>query len=139
MATLLLAGCAPSGPPPDDGLSPPVIAQSVEPDGFMEALIEGEVVLAGGCLSVRVSIDGHPTDHAIMWPYGTRRNKDDVAAVDVPGAGTFAVGDYLRAGGGFIRHEQDEDDPFTDCAITDEFVVINPDVAHATPSPTPSE
>ncbi|WP_024287644.1 hypothetical protein [Cellulomonas sp. KRMCY2] len=62
--------------------------------GGMEALGEGRIEVVGGCLGAFGSI--------IVWPHGTEVVKEDPLTIDIPGYGTFALGDEVRVGGGFV-------------------------------------
>lgn len=106
--TLLLAGCF-----EDDGgirvqtvtldTSPPttvhMLTQTTD-NGDDDALLEGTLVLTGGCL--QVSEPTTDTSHTIIWPEGTRLTpRDAQISVLQPGGNEFArVGEQVRVGGG---------------------------------------
>lgn len=69
--------------------------------GFgMEALGGGRLEVVGGCLGASGVV--------IVWPHGTRVVSESPLAISVPEYGTFALGDQVRVGGGFVlEHSSD--------------------------------
>ena len=70
----------------------------------MEALGGGELQNVGGCLGADGSV--------IVWPHGTQVLEQDPLLVDIPGYGSFRIGDRVRVGGGYVlKHSSDEVEP----------------------------
>lgn len=60
----------------------------------MEALGGGRIEVVGGCLGARGSV--------IVWPHGTEVVKEEPLTIDIPNYGTFALGDEVQVGGGYV-------------------------------------
>jgi hypothetical protein len=83
-----------------------LVAQSSR-DG-MDALAGGRLAVVGGCLGAEAG----ETRYVIVWPHGTDVVDEDPLTVDVPGADTYALGDEIRVGGGFVlEHTSTEVEP----------------------------
>lgn len=67
---------------------------SERPDAGMDALGGGSLEVVGGCLGASGSV--------IVWPHGTGVVQDDPLTIEIPGYGTFALGDEVRVGGGYV-------------------------------------
>jgi len=70
-----------------------------EPNGFMLALLTGELILVDGCLRLNGN-DGN--SHLLIWPYdysvGIESNV--IQIIDGTGQAVAQVGDKLKVGGG---------------------------------------
>jgi hypothetical protein len=72
--------------------------------GGMDALGGGRVEVVGGCLGASGSV--------IVWRHGTEVVKDDPLTIDIPNYGTFAFGDQVEVGGGYVaKHSSDNVEP----------------------------
>ncbi|WP_344100823.1 hypothetical protein [Myceligenerans crystallogenes] len=119
------AGCAASAPS-DDGRSPFVVQPSIEPDGYMEALVGGEIAVQGGCF-VLLSGEGKPS--LVSWPFGTRRGKEGDDVVVGGGEVTVRPGDTVESGGGWVPLDDDaEYQEKCDLDGVGEVVQLNPDL-----------
>lgn len=66
----------------------------------MDAAGGGRLEIVGGCLGASGSV--------IVWPHGTEVVDDEPLTVEIPGYGTFAVGDDVQVGGGYVlEHSSD--------------------------------
>ena len=75
--------------------------------GGMDALGGGRIEVVGGCLGASGSV--------IVWPHGTEVVQEDPLTIDIPKYGTFALGDDIEIGGGFVlEHSSDEIEPGAD-------------------------
>ncbi len=73
-------------------------------DAGMDALGGGRIEVVGGCLGA--------SGYVIVWPHGTEVVNDDPLTIDIPNYGTFAVGDDVEVGGGFVlEHSSSEVKP----------------------------
>lgn len=73
-------------------------------DAGMDALGGGRIEVVGGCLGA--------SGYVIVWPHGTEVVNDDPLTIDIPNYGTFAVGDDVEVGGGFVlEHSSSEVEP----------------------------
>lgn len=63
-------------------------------DEGMDALWFGRLEVVGGCLGIEGVV--------VVWPPGTEVTGEGPFAIDVPGYGTFAEGDEVEVGGGFV-------------------------------------
>lgn len=70
-------------------------------DAGMTAVVGGRLEVVGGCLGTNGSL--------IVWPHGTEIVKDHPPTIDVPDYGTFALGDRLEVGGGFVLEHSSDD------------------------------
>ena len=71
--------------------------------GGMDALGSGVLEVVGGCLGASGSV--------MVWPHGTEVVQDDPLTIDIPDYGTFALGDDVRVGGGYVLdHSESSDD-----------------------------
>jgi len=93
---LFLQAC--NGTDGSELLTTPHFPQQGERDYVMEALLEGELVLEGGCLRVKSE---YGEDHLLIWPPGVRLTVDGRDVVISNGSGvSLAVGEESRVGGG---------------------------------------
>ena len=70
----------------------------------MDALGGGRIEVVGGCLGA--------SGYVIVWAHGTEVIEDDPLTIDIPNYGTFAVGDDVQVGGGFVlEHSSLEGEP----------------------------
>ncbi len=70
----------------------------------MKALGGGRLQLVGGCLGA--------SGNVIVWPQGTEVVKNEPLTIRIPASGTFAIGDTVRVGGGFVlEHTSDDVEP----------------------------
>lgn len=67
----------------------------------MDALGGGRLEILGGCLGASGSV--------IVWPYGTEVVKNEPLTIDIPTYGTFALGDRVRIGGGYVLEHSSHD------------------------------
>jgi hypothetical protein len=73
-------------------------------DAGMDAQGGGILEVVGGCLGASGSV--------IVWPHGTEIVRDDPLTIEVPDYGTFALGDEVRVGGGYVvEHSSDDVEP----------------------------
>ena len=75
--------------------------QRDEPNGSMEALLVGELVLVDGCLRVN---DSSGNSYLLVWPQGfsLRTEGNVIQVVDSTGRSVAQVGDNLEVGGGEV-------------------------------------
>lgn len=72
--------------------------------GGMDALGGGRLEVVGGCLGASGSV--------IVWPNGTELVEDEPLTINIPDYGTFALGDEVQVGGGYVlEHSSDEVEP----------------------------
>jgi hypothetical protein len=90
IALLLLSACGGQAISAGDV----TVLVSQRPDGGMDALGGGRVEVVGGCLGASGSV--------IVWPHGTEVVKDHPLTIDIPNYGTFALGDQVEVGGGYV-------------------------------------
>lgn len=70
----------------------------------MDALGGGTLEVVDGCLGASGSV--------IVWPHGTEVVQDDPLTIDIPKYGTFALGDDVQVGGGYVlEHSSDSVEP----------------------------
>ncbi|MCF6509108.1 hypothetical protein E9549_17115 [Blastococcus sp. MG754426] len=69
----------------------------------MDALGGGRLEVVGGCLGAGGSV--------IVWPHGTEVVDEDPITVDVPGYGTYDLGDEVEVAGGFVLEHSSQDEP----------------------------
>ena len=67
----------------------------------MDALGGGRLEVVGGCLGAGGSV--------IVWPHGTEVVDEDPLTIDVPGHGTYGLGDEVQIGGGFVLEHSSRD------------------------------
>ena len=65
------------------------------PRSSMDALGGGRLEVVGGCL-------GASAGSVIVWPYRTRVVSEDPLTISIPDKGTFAPGDDVEIGGGYV-------------------------------------
>lgn len=104
---LALTGCETSGDPTrhpnHQAARNDVVATVLVSDptnASMDALGGGNLEVVGGCLGASGSV--------IVWPPGTKVVDDSPLRITIPGNGTFAIGDKVSVGGGYI-HEPPTD------------------------------
>jgi hypothetical protein len=69
-------------------------------DAGMDALGGGNLEVVGGCLGASGSV--------IVWPHGTEVVQEATLTIDIPGYGTFAIGDEVQVAGGYVlEHPSD--------------------------------
>jgi hypothetical protein len=74
---------------------------SERPEAGMDALGGGRIEVVGGCLGAGGSV--------IVWPHGTDVVEEDPLRIEVPGYGTFGLGDQVQVAGGYVlEHSSDE-------------------------------
>ena len=94
---ILLSGCASAESVQRSGDSIMLVATD-RPSAVMEALIIGTLTRTDtGCLALEQ--EGHI--YVLQFPYGSTL-ADDGESVEVPGAGTIALGGDVTGGGGYI-------------------------------------
>ena len=64
-------------------------------EGGMDAALQGELAVVGGCLGV--------FDTVVVWPEGTKVLGGDPLRIEVPELGTLGVGDEVSLGGGIVE------------------------------------
>lgn len=128
VASLLLSGC---GTETSDAVQSSsdsggvTVLVSKSSDAGMDALGGGRLEVLGGCLGASGSM--------YVWPKGTEVVRAKPLTIEIPDTGTFAVGDDVRVGGGFVlEHSSDDVTPGdfeaggvtvpADCAEFDIFV-----------------
>ena len=67
----------------------------------MDALGGGRLEVVGGCLGAG--------GYVFVWPHGTEVVDDEPLTIDVPGLGTFGLGDEVEVGGGFVLEHSSQD------------------------------
>jgi len=67
----------------------------------MDALGGGRMEVVGGCLGAHGSV--------IVWPHGTEVVKEEPLTIDIPNYGTFALGDEVQVGGGYVLEHSSSD------------------------------
>jgi hypothetical protein len=73
-------------------------------DAGMDALGGGTLEVVGGCLGASGSV--------VVWPHGTEVVQDGPLTIDIPDYGTFALGDEVEVGGGYVlEHSSDNVEP----------------------------
>jgi hypothetical protein len=80
-----------------------------EPRGVPEALAEGELILADGCLRLRQ--DSSDPGLVPIWPLGftPRAGDNRIQVLDEEGRVVATVGERMEIGGGFIDTLEDSD------------------------------
>ncbi|MCZ2859627.1 hypothetical protein [Blastococcus sp. VKM Ac-2987] len=77
---------------------------SEQSEAGMDALGGGRLVVVGGCLGAG--------GYVIVWPSGTEVVHEDPVTIDVPGLGTYGLGDEVEVAGGFVlEHSSQEVEP----------------------------
>jgi hypothetical protein len=121
---LSVAGCT-STAGADDGGTPYLVRPAQEPDGYMEALVHGEIAVRGGCFVLL----GGEKPALVSWPYGTESSKEADDAVVVPSGETVRAGDTVESGGGWVPRNRDaEYNDQCDLEGVGELVQLNPDL-----------
>ncbi|HSE10213.1 MAG TPA: hypothetical protein VLB29_16250 [Nocardioidaceae bacterium] len=70
----------------------------------MDALGGGRLEVVGGCLGAGGNV--------IVWPHGTELVDEEPLTIEIPGYGTFALGDEVQVAGGFVlEHEETDTEP----------------------------
>ena len=70
----------------------------------MDAQGGGSLEVVGGCLGAGGAV--------VVWPYGTEVITDEPLTIEVPGYGTFALGDSVQVAGGYVlEHSSDAVSP----------------------------
>lgn len=67
----------------------------------MDALGGGRLEVVGGCLGASGSV--------IVWPHGTEVADEDPLTIEIPDEGTYALGEEVRLGGGYVLEHSSED------------------------------
>jgi hypothetical protein len=67
----------------------------------MDALGGGRLEIVGGCLGAGGSV--------VVWPHGTDVVDEDPVTIEIPGYGTFGLGDEVRLGGGYVLEHSSND------------------------------
>ena len=88
---VLLTGCGDGAEPTEP--TTPVIAMGDEVDSFPAAIVTGQLELRDGCLTI--------DDAVALFSAGTEWD-DGAQAVVMPDGTTWAVGDSVEGGGGFV-------------------------------------
>ena len=70
-------------------------------DAGMDALGGGTLEVVGGCLGAGGSV--------IVWPHGTEVVQDDPLTIEIPSHGTFALGEEVQVGGGYVLEHSSGD------------------------------
>ena len=81
--------------------------------GGMDALGGGRLEVVGGCLGAG--------GYVIVWPHGTEVVDDHPLTIEVPGHGTYDLGDEVEVGGGFVLEHSSRDrelGPFDVAGVT---------------------
>ncbi|WP_346619928.1 hypothetical protein [Blastococcus montanus] len=82
-------------------------------DAGMDALGGGRLEVVGGCLGAG--------GYVIVWPSGTEVVNDDPLTIDIPGQGTYGLGDEVEVAGGFVLEHSSRDvepGPFDVAGVT---------------------
>lgn len=82
-------------------------------DAGMDALGGGRLEVVGGCLGAG--------GHVIVWPHGTEVVDEEPLTIEVPGYGTYGLGDEVEVGGGFVLEHSSQDvqpGPFDVAGVT---------------------
>ena len=103
-AVLLLAACGGGGEMISAGEVTVLVSEQT---GFgMEALGGGQLEVVGECLGAGGSV--------IVWPHGTQVVDENPLTIDVPGRGTYGLGEEMQLGGGFVlEHSFSDVEPGT--------------------------
>lgn len=124
LSLLLFGGCHSviSDPPGDESVFFP--RQNFLPNAYMEALLEGRLVMEDGCLRV----DGTYAGVVPVWPMGFSLRSEGVRLVIVgndrqPGVRLHVGGD-VRMGGGYLSAENVQ--RWVDPAVYEQLVVQCP-------------
>ena len=100
LALILVAGCGGQVIAAGDV---DVLVAASSGDG-MDAMGGGTLEVVGGCLGV--------SGFVVVWPHGTEVADEDPLTIEIPGNGSFALGESVQVGGGFVvEHSSDEGDP----------------------------
>ena len=67
----------------------------------MDALGGGRLEIVGGCLGAGGSV--------VVWPHGTDVVDGDPLTIEIPGHGTFGLGDEVRLGGVYVLEHSSSD------------------------------
>jgi hypothetical protein len=77
-------------------------------NGGMDAAMRSDLTVVGGrCLG----IEAPGTDTLLIWPFGTTVSYDPDPVVLLPSGKTYAVGDRLDLGGGYVHEPGTPDEP----------------------------
>ncbi|XVX18617.1 hypothetical protein ACQP1U_09595 [Actinomycetota bacterium] len=90
-AVLGLGGCG-AGKTLDAGDATVLVGQ--RSGTGMDALLAGRLEVVGGCVGIG--------DAVVIWPHGTDVVDENPLSIEVPGAGTVAIGEDIEIGGGFV-------------------------------------
>lgn len=69
--------------------------------GGDDALGGGRLEVVGGCLGASGSV--------IVWPHGTDVVDEDPLTIEIPGRGTFGLGDEVEVPGGYVLEHSSRD------------------------------
>ncbi|MGY2065188.1 hypothetical protein [Blastococcus sp. SYSU DS0619] len=109
-AVPLLAACG-GGEVVSAGDVTVLVAEQAE--AGMDALGGGRLEVVGGCLGAG--------GYVIVWPSGTEVVDEDPVTIDVPGHGTYGLGDQVEVAGGFVLEHSSQDvepGPFDVAGVT---------------------
>ncbi|HEX6247347.1 MAG TPA: hypothetical protein VFZ64_05700 [Nocardioidaceae bacterium] len=67
----------------------------------MDALGGGRLEVVGGCLGT--------SGYVVLWPSGTDVVSENPVTIEIPGNGTFTLGDEVQVGGGFVLEHSSQD------------------------------
>lgn len=82
-------------------------------NGGMAAQGGGRLEVLDGCLGASGTV--------IVWPFGTQIVDDDPITIEIPENGTFALGDDVTVGGGYVLEHSSTDreaGPFQVAGVT---------------------
>ncbi|MET0447022.1 MAG: hypothetical protein ABW004_01395 [Aeromicrobium sp.] len=86
-------------------------------NGGMDAAMRSDLAVVGGrCLGV----EGPGPDTLLIWPYGTTVSYDPDPVVLLPDGTTYAVGDSLDLGGGYVDESETASTPTPIAQLPDE-------------------
>lgn len=100
-AVPLLAACGGGGGGEVISAGQVTVLISEQTGSGMDALGGGQLEVVGGCLGTSGSV--------IVWPHGTEVVDEDPLMIDVPGHGTYGLGDEMQVGGGFVLEHSSRD------------------------------
>jgi hypothetical protein len=91
----------------------------------MDAALTANLEVVGSCVGAGGAV--------VVWPFGTRVVEDDPLTIEIPDNGTFALGQEVSVGGGFVlEHSSSAREPGplevsdvtvpTECADHDVFL-----------------
>lgn len=108
----------------DDDLRFFVHGRTILPSGGMDALVDGALAAADGCVLLEAGESRYP----VVWPSGTSIASTDPLVIELPSGEQVHLGDQVQGGGGYLDPGRLGIDVPDECLNEyGEVAVFNPD------------